>query len=52
MEIVKIPNSTITLKSGIVDKYACIVDDKIVYVGTGPQCGRYKKYNNNTKTLN
>ncbi len=44
MEIVKIPNETITFKYGTVDKHAVVFQDTIVYTGSEPQCNRFIHY--------
>ena len=44
MEIVQVPNETIKFKYGIVDKYVVMFQDKVVYVGSKPQCHRFKFY--------
>ena len=44
MEIVQVPNETIKFKYGTVDKYVVMFQDKVVYVGSKPQCHRFKFY--------
>ena len=45
MHIIEIPNESIQLKNKVVPKHVVISNDKIVYVGTEPQCHRWVKYN-------
>ena len=45
MHVIEIPNETIQLKNKVVPKHVVIFNDKIVYVGTEPQCHRWVKYN-------
>jgi len=44
MEIVQVPNEVIKFKYETVDKYVVIFQDKVVYVGSKPQCYRFKFY--------
>lgn len=44
MEIIKIPNETITFKYGTVDKHAVVFQDTIIYTGSEPQCNRFIRY--------
>lgn len=45
MHIIEIPNESIQLKNKVVPKHVVIYNDKIVYVGTEPQCHHWVKYN-------
>jgi len=44
MNIIKIPNEKIQFKYGIVDKHAVVFENTIVFVGSLPQCERFKFY--------
>jgi hypothetical protein len=44
MEVIKLPNQKIKFNYGTVDKYAVVVGEEIVYVGSEPQCRRWVFY--------
>ena len=44
MTIVKIPTESIQLKDKVVPKHVVIFKDKVVCVGTKPQCHRFVHY--------
>ena len=44
MDVVKIPTESIQLKDKVVPKHVVIFKDKVVYVGTKPQCHRFVHY--------
>lgn len=44
MIIVEIPKESIQLKDKVVPKHVVIFKDKVVYVGTKPQCHRFIYY--------
>jgi len=44
VKVVEIPKETIKLKDKVVPKHVVIFKDKIVYVGTEPQCHRFVYY--------
>jgi hypothetical protein len=44
MIIVEIPKESIQLKDKVVPKHVVIFKDKVVYVGTKPQCHRFVFY--------
>ena len=44
MDVVKIPTESIQLKDKVVPKHVVLFKDKVVYVGTEPQCNRFVFY--------
>lgn len=44
MEIILIPGEKIKFNYGTVDKYAVVLQDEVVYVGSEPQCRRFVYY--------